>query len=107
IFLTLVVNGAARLLLRGGALSGAAPSKPATLVTSPMFLVGVAAYGISVLTWLAVLKRVPLTVATPFVALVYVLVPIAAKFAFGDVLSWRMIGGMAMVLAGVTLVAQR
>jgi drug/metabolite transporter (DMT)-like permease len=106
-FLTLVLNGAAQLLLRGAALRGADPTRPATLVTNPMFVAGVAAYGISVLTWLAVLKRVPLTVATPFIALVYVLVPIAAKFVFGDLLSWRMLGGMALVLAGVTLVAQR
>ena len=105
--LTLVLNGGAQLLLRGAALRGADPSRPATLLTSPMFLAGVAAYGISVLTWLAVLKRVPLTVATPFIALVYVLVPLVSKFAFGDVLSWRMLGGMAMVAAGVTIVAQR
>jgi drug/metabolite transporter (DMT)-like permease len=106
-FLTLLLNGGAQLLLRGAALRGADPSRPLTLVSSPMFLAGVAAYGVSVLTWLAVLKRVPLSVATPFIALVYVIVPLAAKVCFGDVLSWRMLGGMAMVAAGVTIIAQR
>jgi len=101
------LNGGAQLLLRSAALRGADPSKPVTLLTSPMFAAGVVAYGVSVLTWLAVLKRVPLTVATPFVALVYVIVPLAAKVCFGDVLTWRMLGGMAMVAAGVVLVAQR
>jgi drug/metabolite transporter (DMT)-like permease len=103
----LVLNGAAQLLLRGAALKGADPIRPATLVTSPLFLGGVAAYAVSVLVWLAVLKRVPLSVATPFVALVYLLVPIAAKICFDDVLSWRMIAGMALVVAGVVVVAQR
>jgi len=51
-----------------------------TLVASPMFIGGVAAYAVSVLTWLAVLKRVPLSIATPFIALVYVIVPVAARY---------------------------
>jgi drug/metabolite transporter (DMT)-like permease len=105
--LTLALNGAAQLLLRGAALRGADPARPATLLASPMFFAGVAAYAISVLTWLAVLKRVPLSVATPFIALAYLLVPVGAKICFGDVLTWRMAGGMAMVAAGVALVAQR
>ena len=104
---TVVLNGSAQLLLRGAALRGAVPTQPMTLLRSPLFMIGLVTYGISVLTWLAVLKRVPLTVATPFIALVYVLVPLVAKFAFGDELSWRMLGGMAMVAAGVTIVAQR
>ena len=104
--LTLGLNGAAQLLLRAAALRGADPARPLTLVASPLFLGGVAAYALSVLTWLAVLKRVPLSVATPFIALVYVIVPVAARVLFGDVLTWRMLVGMALVAGGVVLVAQ-
>ncbi len=105
--LTVILNGSAQLLLRGAALRGAEPSRPLSLLTSPMFIAGLGAYAISVLAWLAVLKRVPLSVATPFVALVYVLVPLAANRVFGDELTPRMMGGMSLVLIGVVLVAQR
>ncbi|HEX7671551.1 MAG TPA: hypothetical protein VF395_18285 [Polyangiaceae bacterium] len=42
------------------------------------FMMGLAAYGGNVLTWLFVLRPIPLSVAAPFVALVYVLVPLAS-----------------------------
>lgn len=104
---TVVLNGSAQLLLRKAALTGADPAAPASLVRSPWLLVGVALYGISVLTWLSVLKRTPLAVAAPFVALVYVLVPLLSRSVFGDVITQRMWIGMALVVAGVTLVARR
>ena len=103
---TVVLNGSAQLLLRGAALRGAVPTQPMTLLRSPLFMIGLVTYGVSVLTWLAVLRRVPLSIATPFVALVYVAVPIAAKVVFGDHLSWRMALGMAFVAVGVTLVGK-
>lgn len=102
---TVVLNGGAQLLLRKAALGGADSLAPATLVTSPWFLAGIACYGISVLTWLGVLKTTPLAVATPFVALVYVGVPLASRWVFGDYVSARMWMGMALVVLGVTLVA--
>jgi drug/metabolite transporter (DMT)-like permease len=105
--LTVVLNSAAQLLLRGAALRGATPGQPLTLVQSPLFLCALVSYAVSVLTWLAVLKRVPLPMAMPFIALVYVVVPVAAKMVWGDDLTWRMAGGMALVVAGVLLVAGR
>lgn len=104
---TVLLNSGAQLLLRGAALRGASPSEPLTLIKSPMFFAALCAYGLSVLTWLAVLKRVPLGAALPFVALMYVAVPIAARFIFGDPLSWRMAGGAVLVVCGVVLVATR
>ena len=104
--ITVLLNGGAQLVLRKAALTGASPTDPASLLGSGWFLAGIAAYGLSVLTWLFVLKRVPLTIAAPFVALVYVVVPIASRTVFGDAIHTRMWLGMALVMAGVTLVAQ-
>lgn len=104
--LTVTLNGAAQLLLRKAALSGAVPTNPMSLVGNPWFMSGIAAYGVSVLTWLVVLRRVPLSVAAPFVALVYVLVPLASRAVFQDVVSPRMWIGMALIAVGVTIVAQ-
>ena len=65
---------------RQGTIKGAADAL--SLVRNGWFMVGLGAYAISVLTWLFVLKRVPLTIAAPFVALVYVLVPLASRVFF-------------------------
>ena len=105
-FITVLLNGAAQLLLRQAAVTGAVPTAPLTLLRSPWFMGGLAAYGCSVLTWLVVLRKVPLAVAAPVVALVYVLVPLASRALFGDHVSPRMWIGMALVVLGVTLVSQ-
>ena len=103
--LTVLLNGGAQLLLRQAALGDAEPARPLSLLKSGWFMGGVASYGISVLTWLAVLKSTPLAVATPFVAIVYVAVPLASRYVFGDAISPRMWIGMALVVVGVSLVA--
>lgn len=104
--LTVALNSTAQLLLRAAALAGATPSSPTTLVKSPLFMGALFIYGASVLTWVAVLKRVPLPTAIPFVALMYVLVPLAANRVFGDPLSIRMMGGMLLVIVGLVVVVR-
>jgi drug/metabolite transporter (DMT)-like permease len=105
--LTVALNSAAQLLLRGAALGGATPADPASLLRSRLFVAALAAYALSVLTWLSVLRKVPLGVAMPFVALSYVAVPVAARFAFGDPLTWRTGAGAALIIGGVLVVAVR
>jgi undecaprenyl phosphate-alpha-L-ara4N flippase subunit ArnE len=104
--ITVVLNGSAQLLLRKAALTGAVPSIPVTLLRNAWFMVGLLTYAASVLTWLRVLGDVPLSVAAPFVALVYVLVPLASRLVFDDVISPKMWMGMVLVALGVTLVAK-
>ena len=104
---TVALNSGAQILLRGAALRGATPTEPLTLLKSPLFIIALAAYALSVLTWLSVLRKVPLSVAMPFVALTYVVVPIAAWVAFGDPISLRTMGGTALIIAGVLVVAVR
>jgi drug/metabolite transporter (DMT)-like permease len=104
--ITVVLNGSAQLLLRKAALTGAVPTVPVTLLRNPFFLGGLVAYAASVLTWLLVLRRVPLSIAAPFVALVYVLVPLASRTVFDDRISTRMWAGMLLVALGVSLVAK-
>lgn len=104
--ITVVLNGGAQLLLRRAALTGAEPTNPVSLINI-WFLCGIASYAISVMTWLLVLKRTTLAVATPFVAMVYILVPLASRFVFGDTITGRMWIGMLLVVVGVSLVAIR
>ena len=104
--ITVVLNGSAQLLLRKAALTGAVPAMPMTLLRNVWFLIGLVAYAGSVLTWLRVLGDVPLSVAAPFVALVYVLVPLASRVVFDDAINAKMWMGMVLVAIGVTLVAK-
>jgi undecaprenyl phosphate-alpha-L-ara4N flippase subunit ArnE len=104
-FVTVLLNGGAQLLLRQAATSGATPAAPLSLLQNGWFAAGLASYGVSVLTWLMVLRRVPLAVAAPFVALVYVLVPLASRTLFSDQITGRMWLGMLFVVLGVSLVA--
>ncbi len=103
--ITMALNSAAQLLLRASALRGATAEDPLSLMKSPLFIGALACYGLSVLTWLSVLKRLPLGAAMPFSSLPYVAVPILARFVFGDELSWRMGVGAAMIVGGVLFVA--
>lgn len=104
--LTVILNSSAQLLLRGAALKGATPANPLSLLKSPLFMIALVVYGASVLTWVAVLKRVPLPTAIPFVALMYVIVPIAAWRVFGDTVNVRMLAGMVLVIVGIVIVAR-
>ncbi len=104
---TVALNTGAQILLRAAALRGASPTEPLTLLKSPLFLIALAAYALSVLVWLAVLRKLPLSVAMPFMALVYVAVPIAAWFAFRDPISLRTLGGTVLIIAGIVVVAAR
>lgn len=103
---TVILNATAQLLLRQAAMTGAAPTAPLSLLKNAWFLCGLLTYAASVLTWLLVLRRVPLTIAAPFVALVYVIVPLASRILFSDTINVRMWVGMLLVVAGVTLVAR-
>jgi drug/metabolite transporter (DMT)-like permease len=104
---TAALNTTAQLLLRGAALKGATPAEPIALAKNPLFICALAAYAISVLTWLSVLKRVPLPVAMPFMALTYVLAPVAARFIYQDAINLRMAGGMTLIVSGIIIVAYK
>ena len=104
--LTVALNSAAQLLLRGAALRGATPANPLALAQSPQFVIALFAYAASVLTWLSVLKKTPLATAMPFMALTYVAVPLAARVVFGEPVSVRVLGGMGLAIAAVLLVSR-
>ncbi len=67
---------------------------------------GFAAYGASLLLWLWVLSRAPLSVAYPMVALGYVLVVLVSAWAFGEPvppMRWLAVG---IIAGGVILLTR-
>lgn len=53
--------------------------------------------------WLLTLRRLPLSAAYPWTALIYVATPLASVWFFAEVLTGRYVFGLALVLAGVLL----
>lgn len=56
--------------------------------------------------WLLTLRRLPLSVAYPWTALIYVLTPLAGVWLFAEALTGRYALGMALILAGVILTSR-
>jgi undecaprenyl phosphate-alpha-L-ara4N flippase subunit ArnF len=67
---------------------------------------GLGAYGLSLLCWLAVLVRYPLSYAYPLLSLAYVLVYVGATLwpRLAEPASVVRTGGTLLILAGITLV---
>ncbi|MDF1501418.1 EamA family transporter [Roseisolibacter sp. H3M3-2] len=93
-----------QLLLKAGAraLDGLGPLAflPAA-ARDPRVLAGTAAWGVSTVCWLYVLRVAPLSRAYLLSSLTYVLVPLAGVLAFGERLRGAHLAGMALILAGV------
>ncbi|MCP4229370.1 MAG: EamA family transporter [bacterium] len=75
------------------------------LFLRPLVIGGFLAYGISSLSWLMVLSRTELSYAYPMVALAYVFVFILSWILFKEHITWPRIVGMALICAGVVMVA--
>jgi len=74
------------------------------LINGWMF-VALALYGVATLLWVWILKQYPLSAAYPFVALAFVLVPIASVYIFDEAISVRYMWGCAMIIGGIVLTA--
>ena len=70
---------------------------------SPTMILALMLYGLTTILWVFVLHSVPLSVAYPIYALVFVLVPVAAHFLFGEALSWNTVIGGAIIMLGVVI----
>lgn len=100
-----------QLLLKHGMqiASARAAKSGASLVvsaaTSPWVLFGLAVFAVSAVAWLAVLSRVPLSVAYPFNAMGYLVILTASILLLherANALTWA---GSLLVVSGVIIVA--
>lgn len=76
------------------------------IFTSPLLLAGLLLYGIGALAWIAVLSRLNLSVAYPFLALNFVLIALVSHFFLGEeipVLRWI---GIGCIVVGILVVAR-
>lgn len=59
----------------------------------------------STLLWVWILKSIPLSVAYPFMALAFVIVPLLCFFFLGETFTWRYLLGGGLIVMGVLLVS--
>ena len=75
-----------------------------TAATSPVVLGGLAVFAISAVAWLAVLSRVPLSVAYPFNALGYIAILTASVVILHERASLLTWAGSLLVVSGLLIV---
>ena len=73
---------------------------------SPWVLAGLTGYVLSTVTWLVVLARAELSVAYPFVSLAFVVTSVYGYWALHESVGPVRVCGIAMIVAGVALVAR-
>jgi drug/metabolite transporter (DMT)-like permease len=76
------------------------------LLAVPSLWYALTAYGVSVMVWIVGLSRVPVSQAYPLLSLGYVLNIGLAWWLFGEVPNVQRIAGVAVIIAGVVLVAR-
>lgn len=93
-----------QLLFKKAALAGAAEAFPWAFLNGWMAL-ALVLYGAATLLWTWILRSTPLSVAYPFAALAFVLVPVLAAAVFGEALTARVLIGAALIVAGIVVSA--
>jgi len=109
-----LLNACAQLLLKAGTnrvghfdfhLNNALPIGW-KLATNPYIFGGLSCYVISVVVWIMALSRVQVSIAYPMLSIGYVVNALAAWWLFGESLSAMRMGGIAVIIVGVYLVAK-
>lgn len=78
----------------------------ARLLSEPALWLGLGCYAVSVVVWLLALSRVAVSVAYPMLSLGYVVNAVAAWWLFGEMLGPGRIVGIAVIIAGVVILAR-
>lgn len=80
-------------------------SDPRTFVSLPL-LSALGVYTVATFAWLAVLTRVPLSVAFPFYGLGFILVPLLSVLILGEKLRISSLLGGGIILVGIVVASR-
>ncbi len=103
IAVAVVLGSAAQLFLKAG--TNAAPVD-LKLAFDPRILAGIACYGISLIVWVLALSKTPVSVAYPMVSVGFALNAVLAWWLLGEAVTPARLLGIAVIIAGVILVAR-
>ncbi len=108
---SVILNAAAQIALRSAARTGFQINERGLtevlldVALRPGILVGIALYGLSLLTWIFVLSRAEASLAYPFLALGFAIVAIAGHVLLGEALTERRMIAIAIIIGGVVLLS--
>lgn len=92
-----------QLLFKATAMAWQLHGSPLALPVVWRLALALALYGTATIAWIWVLQKVPLSVAYPVVALSFVLVPLGARFLFGEPIGIRYMAGTAFIIVGIAI----
>ena len=76
-----------------------------TLGSNVWFLLAIGLYMLATFLWIDILRELPLSRAYPFIAIGFVLVPLAGHLFFSEPLNVRYFAGVALIVTGIYLTA--
>lgn len=113
ILFTVLTNAAAQIMLKKGMLAlgplsmdGGIVSTILRVVFNPWVFLGLSTFVISMASHLAVLSRVELSFAYPFLSLAYVVVAAYAFFVFKEDVNSLRIAGIGFICLGTILISR-
>lgn len=74
-------------------------------VSLALFAGALSLYGLSTILWVLALRQLQLSAAYPFMAIGFILVPLAAHYVFGEALGAKQLVGMGLIVIGIILSA--
>jgi multidrug transporter EmrE-like cation transporter len=77
-----------------------------TMVTTWQIIVGLTFYGLGVITYILLLNRVNISIASPALATSYVFAVLLGRFYFGDQISVPQYVGIGLIFSGVILLTR-
>jgi len=96
----IAIGASGQLLLKTGAVrAGSAAAQFFDIFT----LLGLGAYGAAATLYIVAIRKIPLSLAYPTVALSYAVVAIAAHFLWGERIGWGRVAGMILIWSGILL----
>jgi multidrug transporter EmrE-like cation transporter len=96
----ILVGVAGQLLLKQGAVRS---TDQLAQFLDPFTISGLAVYGLAAVLYIVAIKRLPVSLAFPSVALSYVLVAIAAHFLWQEPLGLAQFAGIVLIGGGILL----
>ena len=112
IFTSVALSAGSQILLkrgmsaedvRGAIQGGDVADIALTISTSPSIILGFSCFGLSLVIWLFILTRVPLSSAYPFVALGILVTVLAGSILFAEPISPGKVIGVFLIISGVIL----
>lgn len=74
------------------------------VIFNPFIILGFLGFGLGAVFWLAVLSRVPLSLAYPILALSYFVVVVEAWLFLHERVTWKRMLGVTIIVVGVVVV---